>query len=131
MRHKTDYIIIHCSDTPKEMDVGVKEIDVWHRERGWRGCGYHKIIKRNGQIEQGREDRAIGAHCRGKNSSSIGICMIGGKGGTNFTLLQWRALDSLVRSLVREFPNAKVVGHNSFSNKECPTFDAEAWWQNS
>ncbi|HHZ70096.1 MAG TPA: hypothetical protein EYO51_00945 [Methylococcaceae bacterium] len=57
--------------------------------------------------------------------------MIGGKDGkANFTMLQWRALESHVIKLIRQYPDAKVAGHSNFSNKQCPSFDVESWWHN-
>ena len=53
-RKSTNYIVIHCSQTKPSMDIGAKEIDRWHRERGWLKIGYHKVIRRNGNIENGR-----------------------------------------------------------------------------
>ena len=61
-RLATKYIVIHCSQTRPSQNIGAKDIDRWHRERGWLKIGYHKVIKRDGTVEQGREDDAIGAH---------------------------------------------------------------------
>ena len=55
MRKKTDYIFIHCSATKPSMDVDAKEIDRWHRARGFLKIGYHFVIKRDGTKEIGRE----------------------------------------------------------------------------
>ena len=43
-REQTKYIVIHCSATKPSMDIGAKEIDRWHRERGWLKIGYGKVI---------------------------------------------------------------------------------------
>ena len=29
--------------------------------------------------------------------------------------------------LAVDFPNAKVIGHNEISEKECPSFDVQKW----
>ena len=71
--------IIHCSDTYPDMDIGVEEIRRWHKERGWSDIGYHYVIRRNGKIEEGRNDGIVGAHAKGMNENSLGICMVGGK----------------------------------------------------
>ena len=47
------YIVVHCSYTPEQMDIGA-DIDRWHREKGWMMIGYHKVIRRDGTIEDGR-----------------------------------------------------------------------------
>lgn len=131
-----EYIIVHCSATKADMDITAADIDRWHRQKGWKGCGYHYIIRRNGLIEKGRAENIAGAHCKGKNSKSIGICLIGGvatDGKTpeaNYTDAQMRALQDITEQLVVRYPKAIVKGHRDFnSSKECPCFDAESWWK--
>lgn len=133
-----DKIIIHCSDTPPLMDIGAAEIRRWHTDpqpkgNGWSDIGYHYVIRRNGKTESGRPEEIAGAHARGQNQSSIGVCMVGGrgKGGVaeaNFTHQQWAALYGLIERLTRKYPNAEVYGHNDFSSKTCPNFNAQEWW---
>jgi len=135
MRTRTDYIIIHCSATRPSQDIGFEEINKWHRQRGWNGCGYHFIIRRNGIIEDGRPTDAVGSHCRGRNHNSIGICMVGGVSQDDHTVAennfepdQWTALKTLVYELHEKYPDAKVRGHNDFNeDKECPSFDVKDW----
>ena len=131
MRDITE-IFIHCSYTPASMDIGFQEIDQWHKERGWSGCGYHKIIRRDGTSEPGRPIEKPGAHAKGHNANSIGICLVGGKSDKNraecnFTRHQWRELDVTISSYLIEYPGAKVRGHNEVSSKTCPTFDVQKW----
>lgn len=71
-------IIIHCSDTKEGLDFNANDIDRWHKQKGWKRIGYHYVILLNGTIEQGRELEAVGAHTKGHNAHSIGICYIGG-----------------------------------------------------
>lgn len=130
---KIDKIIIHCADTPPDMDIGFVEIDEWHHANGWMSptgisCGYHYIIRRDGRLEIGRPETEIGAHCKGQNRHSVGVCMVGGKGGCNFTAKQWGELHRLIVSLSSKHHTASVHGHNEFSSKECPTFDVRSWW---
>jgi len=127
-------IVIHCADTPAEMDIGAEEIRRWHTDpppqgRGWSDIGYHFVIRRNGEIENGRDVGVVGAHVHGFNQHSIGICMVGGKPEANFTKEQWNTLADLVEELHIRYPNAKILGHNNLNSlKTCPTFDAIAWW---
>lgn len=119
--------IVHCADTPKGMDIGVKEIDVWHKERGWSGCGYHYVIRRDGTLETGRQLNVVGAHTGGYNADSIGICLVGGKGGFNFTIQQLLSLYRLKQALDEQFKDLVWSGHNDFNNqKPCPQFDVKA-----
>jgi len=123
-------IIIHCSDTYSRMDVGVKEIDKWHKDRGFSEIGYHFVIKRDGTTERGRDIEKIGAHCKEQNNDSIGICVIGGKSemGTpedNFAFRQIVATRNLITYLRLIFPEIKEISpHSEYSNyKTCPNFD--------
>ena len=135
MRKTTDYIIIHCSATRPSQDIGFEEINRWHRAKGWLSCGYHRIIRQNGTVEQGRQDDEVGAHCRGKNHNSISVCMVGGvkednieAWEDNFTGEQWTALKEVITELHNKYPEAEICGHYKFSDtKECPSFDVEEW----
>lgn len=126
MRKITE-IIIHCADTPASMDIGVEEIDQWHKARGWDSCGYHYVIRRNGKVEYGRDENEVGAHAYGHNHNSLGVCLVGGKPDCNYTAAQWKALEELVWDLMSDYPDAVVLGHRDVSRKDCPMFDARAW----
>ena len=99
MRKDTKYIMIHCTATKPSMDIGFDEVDRCHRARGFLSCGYHRIIRRDGTIEQGRQDNEVGAHCRGRNHDAISISLVGGVTEdnvevweNNFTGEQWETL---------------------------------------
>jgi len=122
-------VILHCSATPdyKEDDklfdmYGKHDIDKWHRERGWHGCGYHYVIRRGGEIEKGRRDYEKGAHCLGYNHNSLGICYMGTR---EPTLMQLESIVKLyydIRKLhLIEYPS--WFGHYEFNpQKMCPGF---------
>jgi N-acetylmuramoyl-L-alanine amidase len=125
-----DYLAIHCAATKPDQDIGFQEIHQWHLDKGWAGCGYHYIIRRDGEIEKGRSEEIAGAHVRGFNRNSIGICLIGGisdKGNpaNNFTKEQWVSLKRLLKRLSEKYPLAKILGHRDFPGvkKACPSFD--------
>lgn len=136
-------LIIHCSATTPEMDVGVKEIRRWHTDpkpkgNGWSDIGYHRVIRRNGEIEPGRDITVPGAHAArgGHNKFSIGVCLVGGckrvhgvlVTDTNFTDAQWAALRTEVLHFQREFPGIRLLGHRDVDDrKECPTFSVREW----
>ena len=136
-KDKVKYIVVHCSYTPEKMDIGAQDIDRWHREKGWMMIGYHKVIRRNGTIEDGRPLDKQGAHVKGLNSQSVGVCLIGGmtankKGPEiNYTDEQYASLRELIDDLKENhFPKAKVRGHTDFdSHKTCPNFDAGHWYE--
>ncbi len=132
-RNETKEIVVHCAATKPSMDIGASDIDRWHRERGWLKIGYHYVIKRDGTVETGREKEEVGAHAKGHNAISVGICMVGGlsednEPETNFTADQWSALETLVDDLKETYPDASVIGHNDISSKACPTFNVGEWY---
>ena len=114
-------IIIHCSATPEGRDYTVEDITKWHKQRGFRTIGYHYVIYRDGSIHPGRPIEQIGAHCAGHNTSSIGICYIGGCASDGHTPKDTRtseqkeALRSLVLLLKASYPDATVHGHCEFT----------------
>ncbi len=127
---RIDKIIIHSSATPSSMDIGAEEIDKWHKDRGFRCIGYHFVIRRNGVLERGRDVGETGAHARGYNINSIGICWVGGvnyngsKPEDNRTLKQKDSMIKLISAIVLLF-DVKILGHRNVSNTKCPSFDAK------
>ncbi len=117
-------IIIHCAATPNGKHFTAEDIDRWHKERGWAGIGYHYVIRVDGILERGREDHVTGAHAKGHNKGSIGICLIG---TDEFNSVQWWELRKLVAQLTTKYECVKVIGHNEISNKTCPGFDVQKW----
>lgn len=78
-RMRTTMIIVHCTATPEGRDIGMKEIRQWHVcGQGWADVGYHYLVRLDGTIESGREEHLAGAHCKGKNNCSVGVCYVGG-----------------------------------------------------
>lgn len=127
-------IIVHCSDTYPNMDIGVAEINQWHLDRGWKEIGYHDVDRRDGRIEIGRSIHLSGAHTKGHNHDSIGICLVGGKSQdnepeNNFTEKQFKSLAQLIRMYrVTYGADLPVYGHSDFSAyKTCPNFNVKAF----
>jgi N-acetylmuramoyl-L-alanine amidase len=134
MRNIT-HIVIHCSATPEGKVFTAANIDRWHKAMGWKGIGYHQVVRLDGTIERGRPDDQIGSHVAGHNSRTIGICYIGGtdkdgKPKDTRTQAQKVSLAKLVREYLAKYPGAKVVGHRDFPGvkKACPSFDVSVWW---
>ena len=125
-------IIVHCSATPEGRVVTVKDIDDWHKQRGFTKIGYHYVIYLDGTIHIGRKEEEIGAHCLGRNANSIGVCYIGGlaKDGKTpkdtRTEAQKESLLVLLKKLKARYPKAGIYGHRNFASKACPCFDAKA-----
>ena len=133
---KITKVIIHCSAS----DWGdAAEIDRWHRERGWSGIGYHFVVlngrrrpssdyvsTHDGIVEEGRPLDVVGAHCRGHNRDSVGICLVGDHHFTARQLLM--TLPNLLRHCMETFGLGPedIYGHRQFNKyKTCPNFDVE------
>ena len=130
-------IIVHCSATRENENFDVAEIRKWHVEgRGWSDIGYHFYIDLYGEIHKGRDISKIGAHCKGHNRNSIGICYCGGVEADGKTPKDTRnaeqkeALLAVLRTLKAMFPNAIIHSHKDFANKACPSFDATHEYEN-
>ena len=117
-------IVVHCSATREDKSFTEHDLDVCHRRRGFNG-----------------------AHARGFNSESIGICYEGGldsEGHPKDTRTPWQkhSLRVLILTLLRDYPGCRVCGHRDLSPdlngngeiepeewiKACPCFDAEKCW---
>lgn len=126
-------IILHCSATAEGKSFKAKDIDRWHRNKGWDCIGYNYVIDLDGTIEIGRHVNKTGAHTVGHNSYSIGICYIGGLASDGKTAKdtrtpeQIKAMHELVDELKKMYPKAFVYCHNQFANKACPSFKIEKW----
>ena len=124
-------LIIHCSAVRPNQTSSARQIDEWHRARGYaNGIGYHYVVRRDGSIEPGRPEEMIGAHCKNHNRHSLGVCYEGGldlSGNPQDTRTeaQKRSLRTLLRALKQRYPRALILGHNTFANKACPCFRPE------
>lgn len=143
-------ILVHVSATPPDMDIGAAEIKHLHtmpnteiikwgkvnvRGKGWSDIGYHAILRRNGQVENGRPIERAGAHARGYNAYSLGYVLIGGvdddgKPDFNFTRHQMDSLYRLLNVTEYEYPDAAILGHRDLPGvaKACPCFNVRAWY---
>ena len=135
-------LVIHCSAT--KGDVSAATIRGWHKAQGWSDIGYHYVIRTDGTVEKGREEKAIGSHVKGWNSGSIAIVYAGGIGADDKpadtrTPEQKAAMAKLVKDIAtrHKLPAVKIMGHRDLSPdldkdgvvekhewmKACPSFD--------
>lgn len=133
---RIDWIVIHCAATPEGKEFFAKDIDRWHKQRGFKGIGYHYVIDLDGTIEKGRDESEPGAHVSGYNQHSIGICYIGGvdkngKAKDTRTEAQKNSMIHLLNHLFSKYPNADIRGHRDFPkvNKACPCFDVRSEYE--
>lgn len=125
-------IILHCSATKEGKDFDVNDIREWHIQQNFVDVGYHYVIKIDGTIQDGRNIRTIGAHCKGQNYGSIGICYIGGldsnaNGKDTRTKEQKESLYELIDELLIAYDLTidDVYCHYQFAKKLCPCFKIE------
>ena len=127
-KNNIKYLVVHCSDTDDKKRIGINEIHQMHLNFGWDGVGYHKVICRNGEIQNGRPEFWKGAHVKGKNDQSLGVCIIGRE---KFTKKQMISLQKVLDEWRIKYPKAKVVGHRDIqeTSKTCPNFNVIRWWK--
>lgn len=138
---KIDLIVIHCSATRGDRDFTEHDLEVCHRRRGFNGTGYHFYIRKDGRIVTTRPLERVGAHAKGHNAHSIGVCYEGGIGAhgrpaDTRTAQQKHSMRVLVKALLMDYPGSRVCGHRDLSPdrngngeiepeewvKECPCF---------
>lgn len=138
------YIVIHCSATREDVNYPVEQLEFDHKSRGFSDIGYHFYILKSGQIVPCRPFKKAGAHVKGSNYNSIGVCYEGGldKYGNakdTRTEAQKQALIATLLFIKRIYPYANARGHRDFSPdkngdgiispsefiKQCPCFDVK------
>jgi N-acetylmuramoyl-L-alanine amidase len=113
-------------------------INEWHKQRGFDEIGYHFVILNgyptaasfrlkqpqfwlDGTVQNGRSVDKIGAHAKGYNKYSIGVCLIG---KNQFTMSQFDALSRLIRNLLQQHRDSHIIGHFEIDkNRTCPNLD--------
>ncbi|MGF1905290.1 N-acetylmuramoyl-L-alanine amidase [Aliivibrio salmonicida] len=126
-------IIVHCTDTPHSMKVDVDLIRHWHvKENGWSDIAYAYYIDQSGEVHLGRDldgdgdvEDEIGAHARGFNRNSIGICL---EGRDSFNDVQFDSLRELITDIASRhgIKEKDIVGHCDLDPKKtCPGFNVQ------
>jgi len=123
-KHNVRVLVVHCTDTADDEILTAIDIHKMHLSFGWDGIGYHKIINKNGSIENGRPEYWIGAHAKGINEQSLGVCLIG---RNTFNEKQLISLKETLLNWKKKYPNATIKGHRDAikTKKTCPNFDIE------
>ena len=124
---KVRRIIVHHSSS----DTGsARQFHDWHLARGWAGVGYHYVIGNgdgagDGEIQIGRLALYQGAHCRGHNDDSIGICLVGSFVSRYPSEAQMKALIELLATLCHIYKldplsGLHISGHKDWNDTDCP-----------
>lgn len=128
------FLVIHCSATRCDCDYTAEQLLRDHKARGFRTVGYHFYIRKSGVVTRHRGLLEVGAHARGFNRCSIGICYEGGldrygKPADTRTSAQKISLLELLWMLHRLFPSARIVGHCELPGvkKACPCFSCSEY----
>lgn len=130
-REITEFVA-HWTGTYNNQDIGAEEVHQWHLDRGWSGCGYHYIIRRDGRLQRGRPLSKQGAHAgdNGHNKYSIGISFAGGyncSSGTrnaskfisaeSLTSQQFKTFEMFCKAFYDVWPDGQAFGHVDTDNK--------------
>ena len=142
MQRIVNKIIIHCSATDDPREDSVKAIKHLHTSSGmvkwnyevfdkkykFRDIGYHFYIDRHGETHSGRDISKAGAHCKGENSNSVGICLFG-VNPTLASVIGFKRTINLVFSIINK--TVPIYTHRCFPSaiaqgKRCPNLEIEA-----
>lgn len=119
-------ITLHCSATPNGKEYPAETIRNYHKKKGWKDIGYHKVIQPSGLSENGRALNEPGAHVEGANQLNgginIGICLIG---TDRFTLKQFETLRKELDYFTSFMPKWEISCHYEYESarkqgKSCP-----------
>ncbi|MCX7777944.1 MAG: peptidoglycan recognition protein family protein, partial [Armatimonadetes bacterium] len=105
---KVNEIILHHTWRPTASQYKGKQTiqaicDYHVREQGWGDIGYHFLIAPDGAIWAGRPVGQSGAHTRGRNAHSIGVCLIGNFDEEELTERQRLSLIIVLNALLERF----------------------------
>lgn len=124
---KINKIIVHCTAT----EYGKVRTPDTLLQRGYTKPNYHYIIQPTGEIEQIRPLDEVCHHCKGQNSVSIGVALVGGcKIGKPvydaYPDVQIISAKKLLKMLRKQFPQAAIARHRDFNVlKDCPCISSE------
>lgn len=112
------YIIVHHAAVK---EASPEAIHRNHIGRGWAGIGYNEYIRKDGTVYICRGDH-VGAHTKGWNDKSYGICVEGNyEEETAMPEVQFNALVQRIITNKARFPNLEgIKGHKDFVATACP-----------
>lgn len=122
-RSYTDMIVIHHTGG-NDIDASAEQIHGWHLNNGWAGIGYHFVIRKDGIIERGRPEWAIGSHAYGENSHTLGVHLSGDFMEAEPTDAQIEMCAMLLANLCTDYDipidRDHIVGHCDLMSTDCP-----------
>lgn len=131
MIFKPQKVICHHSLTKDSGSVSWGAIRRYHTQTlKWSGIGYHigvELVKSGGELYyealMGRMWDVQGAHCRGHNTNSLGICFIGDydkEAPKSQLMMAGARIIALWLDLFQLSINDIYSHHNFNPNKSCP-----------
>lgn len=126
MKNTPKKIIVHHSGDASKEDQFAK-INEWHKKREFPissfgfYVGYHYLINHEGELTQCRQDDDEGAHTKGLNFQSIGVCMEGNFSVEEPTEKQKETLGKLLVDLCEKYfmDVTDIYPHRAFRDTEC------------
>lgn len=136
----THLIVHHSAGTNISNDWSAIVLAIWNLHvytNGWADLGYNWLIDPNGKLYEGRGggDNVTGAHFCGKNSGTMGTCMLGTYTTSQITAaaksklvetLAWKACQRNIAPLEVSYHNStqsfifNISGHRDGCSTECP-----------
>mgnify|MGYP001355834349 CR=1 FL=1 len=120
-------VVVHWTAHFINQDIGAEEIHGQQKNDGFKGIGYHYVIRKDGTIERGRPINKEGAHAKanGHDKYSIGIAFVGGYtvnsnsglanppyGKESLNDEQMKALKMFFNAFYKVWPGGQAWGHN-------------------
>lgn len=116
-RSTINMIVLHHAEASS---CTAQQIHAWHIANGWSGFGYHFFINKKGEIFRGRPENVIGAHAKGHNSNSIGICFEGAYNKQIMPEEQIKAGQELISYLKKKYNIFSIKKHSDLCETDCP-----------
>jgi len=112
-----NFIVIHHASSETATPEQIHE---WHLKKGWVGAGYNEYIRKDGSLYIMRGDHE-GAHTKGYNQNSYGICLEGDFEIEKPTEKQLLALIKTLKYHKSRFKNLRsILKHKDLNDTECP-----------
>lgn len=124
---RIDFITVHTAGAASKgraVHQTGKEIDAYHRGKGWKCIGYHAYIEQNGRISEfARPVEEYAAAVEGWNGGILAVCCSGHGDLESFTTDQHDALVGLCVDWCRAYglPATRVIGHHEADEHGAPT----------
>ena len=116
---KVDSIALHHMAHPT---AGIKDVEKWHIDKGWRALGYNFWVAFDGTIYEGRGFN-LGAGVDSQNDHIISIGFQGDYHNTSAKMPdeQFNSGIDVINYVTKHVPTARfVAGHREFMSTACP-----------